>query len=419
MRALLILTASVLVVLSGCVEWNRSAQFRGGSFPRTGQPSVELGEPSPEGFDEFDEPAAAPDTQKPASPDSAAPSEPRFEGPALPRHDLGGRRHPARHEERRSQGTPDTGPNAFGLSASNRPSLAWTPSFQSTQRRPINTLRAGAGRNRTMLIGSLHGDEPIAVALIDRLAEHARDNSQRWSGRTVLFVRTPNPDGLAGGARTNSRGVDLNRNFPTWNFRPNRRRRTGPRPGSEVETRAILRLLYTFRPGRVVHLKSTTDETGWVLYSRSASAVVRKFSGLTPLRLGELPPGAIAGSLESYATDVLSVELITIAVPAGSDADAIWRRYGDVLLRAAGATIQNSASDHPLRNRQKHGPWVAAGDDRETSVFSESTTQGVPQTGYFELPPPPGETLDDKVRSPASSGKPDFGDRFKRSVGLE
>jgi protein MpaA len=252
-----------------------------------------------------------------------------------------------------------------------------------------------------MLIGSLHGNEPLAVTLIERLAEDARDHSDRWNGRTVLFVRTPNPDGMARGTRANSRGVDLNRNFPTRNFRANRQHRTGPRPGSEVETTAILRLLYAFRPARVVHVKSTTDETGWVLYSHSCGTVVRKFSGPAGLRLQQLPPGAIPGSLESYVTDVLATEQITIAVPAATDADAAWQEYGDVLLTAVGATgpsHRNEQAPAPpvAENQRSTARDLAANKNRETTGGEPETEDiPVPAKGYFELPPPPQDSWGD------------------------
>jgi predicted deacylase len=103
----------------------------------------------------------------------------------------------------------------------------------------------------TLVIGSMHGDEPAGTRVVRRL------RSAPVPARADLWlVPTVNPDGAAAGRRTNGHGVDLNRNFPrhwveagegtaTW---------SGPVPASEPETRAVQALLRQVRPRTVVVL---------------------------------------------------------------------------------------------------------------------------------------------------------------------
>jgi protein MpaA len=80
-------------------------------------------------------------------------------------------------------------------------------------------------------------------------------------------VLAVNPDGLIRGTRGNAQGVDLNRNFPTQDWKPdpvyNRYTLDAPRdvefspgstPGSEAETKALMGLIEGLQPEGVVAL---------------------------------------------------------------------------------------------------------------------------------------------------------------------
>ena len=62
-----------------------------------------------------------------------------------------------------------------------------------------------------LAVGSIHGDEQAGIEIV----EHVRDAAAIPAGLDVWIVPTINPDGNARNVRTNARGVDLNRNFPT------------------------------------------------------------------------------------------------------------------------------------------------------------------------------------------------------------
>src|SRR5207244_736206 len=62
------------------------------------------------------------------------------------------------------------------LSSPERPALLdepiWSRSYRSTDRRPIETITLGKGAHHVAILGSLHGDEPQSVALVEELARH-------------------------------------------------------------------------------------------------------------------------------------------------------------------------------------------------------------------------------------------------------
>jgi hypothetical protein len=212
----------------------------------------------------------------------------------------------------------------------------WERYDRSTQGRLIETLQIGKGPFRTLVLGSLHGSETMAVEIVEKLATHLGNASDHWHEINVLVVRTPNPDGFAKHNSLNARGVDLNRNFPTSTDQQSQRElRTGTSAFSEVETRALRELLATYRPHRVVHVKSTRNATGWALCSRRADATSKFLCGFRNLYVGRLENHLVSGSVESYAIGTLGLETITLAVPNRPDKENVWRDYRNVLLAAA------------------------------------------------------------------------------------
>lgn len=98
-----------------------------------------------------------------------------------------------------------------------------------------------------VLLSAMHGDEPRS-----RPPLLALKDGRPVVGAEIWLVPTYNPDGLAAGTRKNARGVDLNRNFPYRWADLDGRYESGPRPGSEPETRAVMRFLAKVRPDRIL-----------------------------------------------------------------------------------------------------------------------------------------------------------------------
>lgn len=125
----------------------------------------------------------------------------------------------------------------------------------SPKGRPIRATFKGYenASHVVVVLGQMHGDEPAGPRVVKRMISSVPVGK----GKGVWFVPTMNPDGAARGTRTNARGVDLNRNWPTSGFSSRGKgTRTwgGPRAQSERETRAMLRFLKAKKPDYVASL---------------------------------------------------------------------------------------------------------------------------------------------------------------------
>jgi protein MpaA len=105
--------------------------------------------------------------------------------------------------------------------------------------------RDGERPGRTVLIvGCIHGTECAGTAVTHRLLSGPAPGAGR-----LVVIENLNPDGRRLGVRTNARGVDLNRNFPSQ-WRPIGRgpEYSGPRALSEPETRFARDVVRRYRP---------------------------------------------------------------------------------------------------------------------------------------------------------------------------
>ncbi len=141
---------------------------------------------------------------------------------------------------------------------------AFTPMGNSLAIKEYLPLEQREPLGKVLLIGGIHGDEYSSVSIVFKWMEIL---NQHHSGLFHwLVVPTVNPDGLLRekSQRQNSRGVDLNRNFPTddwqrlaikyWEEKAHRnpRRNPGEGPASEVETKWLLGQIESFAPDVII-----------------------------------------------------------------------------------------------------------------------------------------------------------------------
>src|SRR3954469_481436 len=198
----------------------------------------------------------------------------------------GGRATPARHARRAARSPSRRRATVVHLGASARG-------------RAIDAVHiGGGGRADLLVVGCVHGDEPAGIAVTRMLRRTLlKGSADAW------LIDDLNPDGHAAGTRANARGVDLNRNFP-WRWRHLFRRGElqygGPRPASEPETRAALRLIERVRPRISIWFH---QPLGLVDESGGRAGVERRFSRLSGLPLRRLT--RYPGSAVSWEDHVL------------------------------------------------------------------------------------------------------------------
>jgi murein peptide amidase A len=133
------------------------------------------------------------------------------------------------------------------------PVVRWEKVGASVRGKPLQATTVGSGSRRIYIIGGIHGDEPEGPAAASLLPEMLLE-SPDLANSTIRIVQDMNPDGGAAKTRTNTRRVDLERNWPAKDFRKDER--SGDRPLSELETIAIHKDLLAFKPDIVIVFQS-------------------------------------------------------------------------------------------------------------------------------------------------------------------
>lgn len=221
-----------------------------------------------------------------------------------------------------------------------QPEILHLPSWAKTALgTPVELYRKGHMAQRPLLlIGGVHGDEPEGVRLAEDLLRwmqtEAKSPLKDW-----ILIPCLNPDGFRRNERTNGRGVDLNRNFPSKDWVAEREKGDryfpGTGPASEPETQALVRLIADEKPHLILHFHSWepcvvyTGEPGKLsadLLGKNTGYEVREDIGYpTP------------GSLGQYGWLECQTPVICLEAQAGMPLDKLWPHWGANLRALLGA----------------------------------------------------------------------------------
>lgn len=215
-------------------------------------------------------------------------------------------------------GTMPFAPSAYGRSYLGLPLEVWRP----------------RGECRLLVFAAIHGEEPETTYALSRALRQLAEPPEHCA-----VVLAANPDGLIRGTRGNARGVDLNRNFPSrdWRPAPVTHRSTledasdvllspGAHAASEPEVQALLALIGELRPRAVVALHAPLaciddangSPLGHRLAQRTGMPLVRDVGYPTP------------GSFGSWGTDH-GVPVVTYEFPLAAT-EVLMRDHVPVLV---------------------------------------------------------------------------------------
>jgi murein peptide amidase A len=213
---------------------------------------------------------------------------------------------------------------------------------KSVNGQSIELIRLGSGPARVLLIGGVHGDEAISSQFVERFVAEVRQNPKLLAGRSVLVVPRMNPDGLEKNTRQNARGVDLNRNLPSKNWKKSRspkpvgRDWPGPTPASEPETIALMKLLDREKPALIVtvHAMHRGPCNNYDGPAKAAAEAMASKNGYEVLAdIGYPTPG----SLGSFAGVDRSIGVVTLELPTRGRLDLVYEKNRDALLAGLSA----------------------------------------------------------------------------------
>ena len=184
-----------------------------------------------------------------------------------------------------------------------------------------------------LFIGGVHGDEPEGVELAQKLLLWLQKNNSKNLYSWIL-IPCLNVEGYANNCRTNSRGVDLNRNFPSSDWSTEHRMPRyypGPHPNSEPEVQALVSLIQERRPYMITHFHSWEP---CVVYTgapgqRAAQLLAQDTEYSAREDIGYPTPG----SLGQFGWQSCQTPVICIEAQEKSDLHSIWPKFSSGLIR--------------------------------------------------------------------------------------
>lgn len=222
-------------------------------------------------------------------------------------------------------GTHQWAPTTYGRSVLGLPLEVWRP----------------ADRCELLVFAGIHGEEPETTYALSRAWRQLVTPPPH-----VAVVLAANPDGLIRGTRANANGVDLNRNFPASNWRPDpvTSRSTlddpsdvvlspGVAAGSEPETQALIALIEALRPTTVVALHAPLD----CIDDANASPLGARLAARTGMPLVRDVGYPTPGSFGSWGAEH-GVAVITYEFPVIATEDAM-RTHVPVLVELLTGTL--------------------------------------------------------------------------------
>lgn len=227
-----------------------------------------------------------------------------------------------------------TDPEPAAMRPPTQPAVTRSIIGQSVNGKPIEMVSVeGDATNAVLILGGIHGNEPTSVDVAESLVGLLEADPALAQGRQVCIIPIANPDGYAQRTRTNSRGIDLNRNFEAANFRPGGRAR-GATPLSEPESRALAAVIRSLQPRLLISIHSIERGKHCNNYDGPASHVANAMSAHNGYLAKDTIGYPTPGSLGSWAGKDLQIPTITLELPRDLEGSQAWAENRAAILEA-------------------------------------------------------------------------------------
>lgn len=170
-----------------------------------------------------------------------------------------------------------------------------------------------------LIIGVFHGEEPQGLYLIN---EYLKTDLSCIKNKLVI-IPCLNPDGMLKNQRQNANGVDLNRNFPTKNWKLTEKNEYfgGNKPASETETKFMIEVLNTYKFDAILSIHAPFEI---VNYDGPAKALAEKISEITNYKVQGDIGYPTPGSFGNYAGVERNIPTITLELPENVSNQELW-----------------------------------------------------------------------------------------------
>ena len=176
-------------------------------------------------------------------------------------------------------------------------------------------LKGNKKNPSVLIIGCFHGDEPQGKFLIE---EYLKENPDT----RILFIPCLNQYGFEHKTRTNSNGVDLNRNFPTANWELTQRNEFfgGDSPASEQETNFVIETIEKYNPKVILTLHAPFKI---VNYDGDAEELAQKISEIINYPVEPSVGYPTPGSFGTWAGIERKIPTITLELDEEIDVELL------------------------------------------------------------------------------------------------
>lgn len=163
-------------------------------------------------------------------------------------------------------------------------------------------------------LGVFHGDEIEGEYAIRKFMDEIEQNPAVETKYNVYFLPCLNPDGKELNSRFNAHKVDLNRNYPTKNFKNetqtlNHEKVICGAPASEVETLFMMKLVETYKPVMIISVHS---DLHLIDYDGPAKNLALMYADKTGYKFVESVGYETPGSFGTWAGIEKQIPLITV-----------------------------------------------------------------------------------------------------------
>lgn len=169
--------------------------------------------------------------------------------------------------------------------------------------------------SKIIIIGCFHGDEPQGKYLIEEYIKSNPDTN-------ICFIPCLNEYGYTNNIRTNSNGVDLNRNFPTknWTLSEKDNFYGGKSPASEEETKFVIDITEKNKPELILTLHAPYKV---VNYDGPAKEISEEISKIINYPVEESIGYPTPGSFGTWAGIERKIPTITLELDEECDVEAL------------------------------------------------------------------------------------------------
>lgn len=195
-------------------------------------------------------------------------------------------------------------------------------------------------------LGTFHGDENEGEYAILQFMEELAKKIPDGCRYNIYFLPCLNPDGKALQTRFNANKVDLNRNYPTANFKTETQTLDYEKvkcgaPASEVETKFMMKLVEQYKPAIIISVHS---DLHMVDYDGPARDLALMYSDNTGYKFVESVGYETPGSFGTWAGIEKRIPLITLETWRGrtdDDKEKIWQEIRSAFYETLKYELKN------------------------------------------------------------------------------